>query len=308
MYRFTELNIVMILAALVVFAAGVAPAQEVISVRAGFLHHAEGEVFVADKEVKHDPARKLHVEMNEHLRTGKGRAEMMFALGTMIRLDENSELEVIDAGMTSASLRMISGSAIIDAAHVWDPDSLSILSDETKIEFPENGYYRLDARSDQPITLKVFAGKAVVSLADKKKDVKKKRAITIAGNPGDWAVAKFKHKKKDDDGLDQWSKDRAKAIEERASTLMASGARVQQNDFAQEMYRMYMRANRTAALNSMNRTRSGRGPGTSQGGARGGGGAGGARGGGGAGGARGGGGAGGARGGGGGARGGGGGR
>ncbi len=289
MHRFTPISAVMLLAALVVFASGIAPAQEVISVRAGFLHHSEGEVFLADKAVKHDPARKLHVEMNEHLRTGKGRAEMMFALGTMIRLDENSELEVIDAGMTSASLRMISGSAIIDAAHVWDPDSLSILSDETKIEFPVNGYYRLDARSDQPITLKVFEGKAVVSLADQKKDVKKKRAITIAGNPADWAVAKFKHKKKDDDGLDLWSKDRAKAIEERASTLMASGAVVQQNDASQEMYRMYMRAQQNRSMNSMSRSMGGRGPGTSQGGS-GGGARGGAGGGGGGGGARGGGG------------------
>ena len=99
--------------------------------------------------------------MNEHLRTGKGRAEMMFALGTMIRLDENSELEVIDAGMTSASLRMI-----FRFGDHWTPltfgipDSLSILSDETKIEFPVNGYYRLDARSDQPITLKVFRGQS----------------------------------------------------------------------------------------------------------------------------------------------------
>ena len=279
----------MILAALVVLAAGIAPAQEIISVRAGFLHHSEGEVFLADKPVKHDPARKLHVEMNEHLRTGKGRAEMMFALGTMIRLDENSELEMVDGGMTSATVRLVSGSAIVDAAHVFDPDSLSLLSDETKIEFPQYGYYRIDARPDQPVTLKVFEGKAVVSLADKKKDVKKKRAITITGNPGDWAVAKFRHKKKDDDGLDQWSKDRAKAIEERASTLMASGARVQHNDASQELYRMYIRAQQNRSRNSMSRSMGGRGPGTSQGGS-GGGGRGGAGGGSGGGGARGGGG------------------
>ena len=291
MHRFTPINAVMLLAALVVFVSGIAPAQEIISVRAGFLHHTEGEVFLQDKAVKHDPARKLHVEMNEHLRTGNGRAEMMFALGTMIRLDENSELEMVDGGMTSATVRMISGSAIIDSAHVWDPDSLSVLSDETKIEILEFGLYRIDARPDEPVTLKVFSGKAVVGLADKKKDVKKKRAITLVDNPAEWAVAKFKHKKKDDDGLDQWSKSRAKAIEERANTLMASGAHVrQQNDAAQEMYRMYMRANQNRSLNSMNRGMGGRSPGASQGasgGARGGGG--GARGGGG-GGARGGGG------------------
>ncbi len=288
MHRFTPINAVMLLAALVVFASGIAPAQEIISVRAGFLHHTEGEVFLEDKAIKHDPARKVHVEMNEHLRTGNGRAEMMFALGTMIRLDENSEIQMVDGGMTSATVRMISGSAIIDSAHVWDPDSLSVLSHDSKIEILEYGLYRIDARPDEAVTLKVFAGKAVVGLADKKKDVKKKRAITIGDNPSEWAVAKFKHKKKDDDGLDLWSKARAKVIEERASTLMASGIGSQQDKAAKEMYDMYMRADRNRGFNSTNRNMGGgRGPGGGPGGGGGiggGGGGGGARGGGGGGG------------------------
>ena len=291
MHRFTQINTIILLAVLFVAASSIAPAQEIISVRAGFLHHSEGEVFLAEKAVKHDPARKLHVEINEHLRTGKGRAEMMFALGTMLRLDENSELLMIDAGMTSASVRMISGSAIIDSAHVFDPDSLSMLSNETKIEFPEHGYYRIDARPDKPVTLKVFEGKAVVSLADKKQDVKKKRAITFADNPADWSVAKFKHKKKENDGLDLWSKDRAKVIEERASTLMASGVPNHQNDADQMMLRMYMRQQQERSFSSMGRMGGG-GAGTSRGGSGGGGfgGAGGGAGGGGGGGAGGGGG------------------
>ena len=290
MHRFTPIHSVMLLATIVILAASVAPAQEVISVRAGFLHHTEGEVFLEDKAIQHDPARKVHVEMDEHLRTAKGRAEMMFALGSMIRLDENSELLMVDGGMTSATVRMISGSAIIDAAHVWDPDSLSVLSDETKIEILEYGLYRIDARTDEPITLKVFAGKAVVGLAGKKKDVKKKRAINIADNPADWAVAKFKHKKKDDDALDLWSKDRAEAIKERASALMASGMVSQQDQAAKEMYDMYMRADRNRGFNSTNRGMGGGGPGGGPGGGGGiggvGGGGGGARGGGGGGGGR----------------------
>ena len=214
--------------------------------------------------------------MDEHLRTSKGRAEMMFALGTMIRLDENSELQMIDGGMTSATVRMISGSAIIDSAHVYDPDSLIVLSNDAKIEFPEYGYYRIDAHSGQPVTLTVFEGKAVVSTLDKKKDVKKRREMTFSNDPSTWSVVKFKKKEKGDDALDQWSKIRAKTIEERATSLMASGMRSQQDKAAQQMYKMYMRTDLNRNRNSIKRP-GGRMPGGGGGGggARAGGGSGG---------------------------------
>ena len=238
---------------LLFFSFDSAQGQDVISVRAGFLHHSEGEVFINDKAVEHDLARKLHVEIDEHLRTKKGRAEMMFALGTMLRLGENSELEVVDGGMTSATVRLISGVAIIDSAHVYDPDSLSLLLNDTEIAVLEYGQYRIDARKGQSATFKVFTGKAAVSNQGVTKNIKKKRTLILTDNPKSWSIEKLKHKEQDDDALDQWSKARAKVIEERVSSLMAGDLREQQNKAAQAMYKMYMRTDQTRRMNSINR-------------------------------------------------------
>ena len=236
-------------------------AQEVVSVRAGFIHHTEGSVFLEGEPFQHDAANAVHVEAGQKLRTEDGRAEMMFALGTLLRLDANSELQMIEGGMTSASARLISGSAIIDSIQVFDPDSLSVMAREAKIAFPKDGYYRIDARTGEPVTLKVFRGKAQVSAEGSQIEVKGNRAATIENAPGDWSVAKFN--RKETDSLDQWSKARAKAISQANQTLLARGSSRDNPDrAADQMMRFWLRAQRNRSMGgSMGRGRGGMGQG-----------------------------------------------
>jgi len=216
--------------------------QEIVSVWAGFIYHTEGAVFLEGKPIQHNPAKALHVEAGNKLRTEEGRVEMMLALGTLLRLDENSELEMIEGGLTSASAQLVSGSEIIDAVQVFDPDSLSVIAREAMIAFPKNGYYRIDARTGEPVILKVFRGKAQVSAADSKLEVKGKRAATIEKAPSNWSVAKFN--RKESDALDQWSKTRTKAIDEAGATLLARGSRNGATPHEDEMMRFWLRAQR----------------------------------------------------------------
>ena len=250
--------------------------QEVVSVRAGFIHYTVGGVFLEGKPIQQNPANAVHVEAGQKLRTADGRVEMMLALGTLLRLDENSELEMIEGGMTSASARLISGAAIIDSIQVFDPDSLSVIVREAKIAFPKHGYYRIDAREGEPVILKVFRGKAQVSAGGAKLEVKGNRAATIAKAPSNWSVAKFDRKQTD--ALDQWSKTRTKAIDQASRTLLARGSR-KGGDWAQdEMMRFWLRAQRNRSMgSSMGRGGMGRGGGGSRDGS---GGSGGSRGGG----------------------------
>ena len=259
--------------------------QNIVSVRAGFIHHTEGAVFLQDKAFQKDPVKPVHVEAGQKLRTEDGRVEMMLALGTLLRLGENSELEMIAGGLTSASARLISGSAIIDAVRVFDPDSLTLVAREATIAFPESGFYRIDARAGEPVLLKVFRGKAEVSAEDSKLDVKSKRAATRDQVPSEWSVAKFN--RKETDALDEWSKTRTKAIDEAGATLLASGAGAGNNKLEDEMMRYMLRTQQQRSIGpAMNRGMgggSGGGPGVSSGGggARGGGAGGGGAGGGG---------------------------
>jgi len=254
--------------------------QNIVSVRAGFIHHTEGSVFLQDKAFQKDPVKPVHVEAGQKLRTENGRVEMMLALGTLLRLDENSELEIIAGGLTSASARLISGSAIIDAVQVFDPDSLTLVAREATIAFPESGFYRIDARAGEPVLLKVFRGKAQVSADDSKLNVKSKRAATIDQAPSDWSVAKFN--RKETDALDEWSKTRTKAIDEAGAVLLASGVRTGKDKLEDEMMRYLLRAQQQRSIGpAMNRggmgggSPNGPGGGGGRGGVSGGGGAGG---------------------------------
>ena len=244
--------------------------QNIVSVRAGFIHHTEGAVFLQDKAFQKDPVKPVHVEAGQKLRTEDGRVEMMLALGTLLRLDENSELEMIAGGLTSASARLISGSAIIDAVRVFDPDSLTLVAREATIVFPESGFYRIDARAGEPVLLKVFRGKAEVSADDSRLGVKSKRAATLDQAPREWSVAKFN--RKETDALDEWSKTRAKAIDEAGAILLASGAGTGNSKLEDEMMRFMLRAQQQRSIGpAMNRGMGG-GSGGGRGGSSGGGG------------------------------------
>ncbi len=175
-----------------------------------------------------------------------------------------------------AALRLISGSAIIDAVRVFDPDSLTLVARDATIAFPESGFYRIDARAGEPVLLKVFRGKAEVSAEDSKLDVKSKRAATLDQAPSDWSVAKFN--RKETDALDEWSKTRTKAIDEAGATLLASGAGTGNSKLEDEMMRYLLRTQQQRSNGpSMNRGMgggSGGGRGGSSGGGIGGGGGG----------------------------------
>ena len=285
-FRDVSLNQKLVALAVCLVFAPLGISQNIVSVRAGFIHHTEGDVFLQDKAFQKDPVKPVHVEVGHKLRTGDGRVEMMLALGTLLRLDENSELEMIAGGLTSASVRLISGSAIVDAVRVFDPDSLTLVAREATIAFPESGFYRIDARSGEPVLLKVFRGKAEVSAADSKLNVKSKRAATLDQVPSEWSVAKFN--RKETDALDKWSKTRTKAIDEAGATLLASGASAGNNKLEEEMMRYMLRTQQQRSLGpAMNRGMgrgSSSGPGVSSRGGGGGGGGGGGRGGGGGGG------------------------
>ena len=248
------------------FLAPLGLAQEVVSVRAGFIHHTEGDVFLEDKPFQRDPAQAVHVEAGQTLRTEDGRVEMMFALGTLLRLDQNSELEMIEGGMTSASARLISSSAVIDSVQIFDPDSLSVTAREARIVFPKSGYYRIDARTGEPVSVKVFRGKAQVYAEGSMIEVKGNKAATIEKTPGVWGVAKFD--RKGTDALDEWSKTRAKAITQTNKTLLARGSRDGPDRAQDEMMRFWLRAQRQRSMGGSMGGRGGMG--RSGGGSRGG--------------------------------------
>ena len=197
-------------AAAAFFLPAAAFSQDVISAKAGMINHIEGRVLLQDERLIEVRPSFLHMEAGQRLRTEDGRAEVLFAVGSYLRLGPHSEVEMVSAGLTKASVRLHRGSMIIDAHLVYDEDSLTLLAGEAKVHLLKKGLYRLDALDAEGSSLTVVQGDALLVSDGAESEVKKKR-LTRFGNP-DGAVFESRFKHWVEDELTAWHAKRASVI------------------------------------------------------------------------------------------------
>ena len=197
-------------AAAAFFLPAAAFSQDVISAKAGMINHIEGRVLLQDERLIEVRPSFLHLEAGQRLRTEDGRAEVLFAVGSYLRLGPHSEVEMVSAGLTKASVRLHRGSMIVDAQTVYDEGSLTILLGEAEVRLLKEGLYRLDALDAEDSSLTVVQGDALLVSGAAESEVKKKRSIRF-GNP-DGAVFQSRFKHWQEDELSAWHEKRASVI------------------------------------------------------------------------------------------------
>jgi ferric-dicitrate binding protein FerR (iron transport regulator) len=158
-----------------------------------------------------DAEKPLVLKLKQRLRTEAGNAEMFFAIGSFVRVGTDSEIEMVDAGLTSATIRLHRGSIIIDVFKVWGADSLKVLVGESETVFTYGGEFRFDLAADGMLSLHVLSGKGVLSALGDDQKLKKKQLAQLSGQ----GIAVDKFKKFPADSLTAWH-------EERAATILAS--------------------------------------------------------------------------------------
>ena len=197
-------------AAAAFFLPAAAFAQDVISAKAGMINHIEGRVLLQGEPLLEIQRTFLHMEAGQRLRTEDGRAEVLFAVSSYLRIAPHSEIEMVSAGLTSASVRLHRGSMIVDAHLVYDEDSLAILLGEAEVRLLKKGLYRLDTAVEEGSSLTVVQGNALLVSGAAESEVKKKRSIHF-GNP-DGAVFESRFKHWQEDALTAWHAKRASVI------------------------------------------------------------------------------------------------
>ena len=197
-------------AAAAFFLPAAAFSQDVISAKAGMINHIEGRVLLQDERLIEVRPSFLHMEAGQRLRTEDGRAEVLFAVGSYLRLGPHSEVEMVSVGLTSASVRLHRGSIIVDAHIVYDEDSLTLLAGEAKVHLLKKGLYRLDAPGEEGLSLTVVQGNALLISVGSESTIKKKRSIRF-GKPDEVVFeSRFKHWLEDE--LTAWHAKRASVI------------------------------------------------------------------------------------------------
>ena len=217
--------------------AAAAHSQYTISAMAGYIHHTEGEVWLGDRAIQPKPEDFEHVIEGRRLRTGKGRAEILLVPGSFVRVGEQSEIEMVSSGLTSAEVRLHAGSVIVDLQTIFEDDSVAFLIDDREVRFRKPGVYRLE-RGDTA-SLRVFEGRARVESQNASFNVKSgQQCDVLAGAPekaGDVEA----------DALDHWHVERHEQL-----TVLAEEARKERwqgmSEAERDLLRMILNRPRTS--------------------------------------------------------------
>lgn len=199
-------------------ANGVAQAQVdeqyVISARAGGVNLVSGNVSATRRGSGQQQALTSgqNLESGDAVRTGAGgRVEVLLSPGAYLRAAENSEFELTDTALDTLRVRLISGSAVVEAAGADDARLfLEVATPQAKVTIDRKGLYRFNILPDGATEVLVRKGQVLVggdhTAAVKVKDGKK--ATVVRG--GEVAVVKFD--KKEQDAFDSWSGQRAEQL------------------------------------------------------------------------------------------------
>ena len=195
-----------LVAALALLAVASVSAQvNVISARAGLIHYTEGQVSLDGKDVDTSkPGKFSDMKNGSELRTTEGRAEVLLAAPSFVRLGENSGWNMLSNSLAETKFAVTAGSALIEAAELAKDTAITVVVGESTLTIEKAGIYRIDLEPTP--ALKVYDGEVTLANSGKSTLVKAGRTAGLATG-GDLVLAKFDNNAGDE--LYRWSKRRS---------------------------------------------------------------------------------------------------
>ena len=173
--------------------------QYVISTKAGLVNYVQGASNVKATQ---------SVPMGVPIRTGsEGFAEILLNPGSFLRLGQNSEAVLQGIQLVNVSVRLNSGTAVVEAVGFDEEAPLEVVNGDLKVKIIKDGIYSL---SDG--TVKIVEGQLRV---DGKKTAYKKGWVVSATNA-------YKSPKEELIAVELWSRNRSKLIAAANENIMSS--------------------------------------------------------------------------------------
>ena len=153
---------------------------------------------------------KDNLEAGDVVKTGgDGRVEMLLNPGSYLRVAQDSEFELTDNSLDNLEVRLIRGTAIVEATGADDTEMLiNITTPHTKMAIVRRGLYRVKVIPGDATELIVRKGR--VLLADSQTKIKGGRKLVFSNMT--FSEAKLNKADKENDDFDNWSKQRAETI------------------------------------------------------------------------------------------------
>jgi hypothetical protein len=185
----------------------------VISARAGGVNAVTGGARVRT----HGNTEWQQLTIKEDLGVGDlvktgfdGRVEMLLNPGSYLRVGENSEFEFINNSLDNLEVRLLKGTAIVEATGADDTEmQINITTPHTRLAIVRRGLYRLNVIPGDNTELIVRKGRVMLDRSQTK--ITGGNKVVFSNDT--FLIAKLqKAEKKSFDQLDQWSKERADTV------------------------------------------------------------------------------------------------
>jgi hypothetical protein len=187
----------------------------VISAKAGGINAITGQASVHSRGESDWQQLSItdDLDAGDHVRTAyDGRVEILLNPGSYLRLGGDSEVELSNNSLENLEVRLMRGTAIVEATGADDLDlNISISTPHTKLAIVRQGLYRLNVVPENATELIVRKGRVILSDSH----TKVKGGNKVVFNATNVSVAKLtkEEKKATDAGeVDVWSKERAKML------------------------------------------------------------------------------------------------
>jgi len=154
----------------------------VISATAGLVHYSEGRVFLGEAPLIFDPTHFVHLKEGQRLRAARGRVELMLIPDVLVRLDSGAEIEMVNARITNARVRLLSGSCTVEVRRKFVNGTAEALLGGAIVRFDKNGLYRLHNPGEDSPSVQVFRGRAMVTAEGFHSKLKANRTMHLPGN------------------------------------------------------------------------------------------------------------------------------
>ena len=183
----------------------------VISAKAGGINQVTGDVTVRREGSKSE--RRLmssdDLESGDVVSTGvDGRVEVLLNPGSYMRVGANAEFELTDASLDSLLVNLRKGDAIVEVASADDIQvAINIVTPQSNVLITKGGIYRFNVLPGETTEIFVRKGRLLLGKGVENR-VKGGQKVVI--RQGRSEVAKFD--KKEQDTLDEWSKERAQTL------------------------------------------------------------------------------------------------
>ena len=186
----------------------------VISAKAGGINAITGQASVSSRGGADWQQLMItdDLDAGDKVRTDfDGRVEILLNPGSYLRVAGNSEIELSDNALDNLEVRLIRGTAIVEATGMDGMDlNINISTPHTKLAIVRQGLYRLNVIPNDATELIVRKGRVILNDDSHTKVKGGNKVVFSATNV---SVAKLtKEEKKVQEDVDNWSKQRAETL------------------------------------------------------------------------------------------------